>query len=112
MTKRSKAARLRELIAQGCVMLPGVPNAALARQVERTGFDAVYISGAGMANATAGAPDIGLLALIGGGRVGRLHCESRQDPGDCRRRYGHWRGGECRTHHSRTGKGRPGWLSY
>ena len=33
------------------------------RQVERLGFDAVYISGAGMANATAGVPDIGLLTL-------------------------------------------------
>jgi methylisocitrate lyase len=63
MTKKSKAARLRELIGQGCVMLPGVPNAAMARQVERTGFDAVYISGAGMANATAGVPDIGLLSM-------------------------------------------------
>jgi methylisocitrate lyase len=63
MTKKSKAARLRELIAQGCVMLPGVPNAAMARQVERTGFYAVYISGAGMANATAGVPDIGLLSM-------------------------------------------------
>jgi methylisocitrate lyase len=45
------------------VLLPGVPNAAIARQTERTGFDAVYISGAGMANATAGVPDIGLLTL-------------------------------------------------
>ncbi len=63
MTKKSKAARLRELIAQDCVMLPGVPNAAMALQVERTGFDAVYISGAGMANATAGVPDIGLLSM-------------------------------------------------
>jgi methylisocitrate lyase len=42
-------------------MMPGVPNAAMGRQVERAGFDAVYISGAGMANATAGVPDIGLL---------------------------------------------------
>ena len=63
MTKKSKAARLRELIAQDCVMLPGVPNAGMALQVERTGFDAVYISGAGMANATAGVPDIGLLSM-------------------------------------------------
>ena len=43
--------------------MPGVPNAAMARQVEGAGFDAVYISGAGMANATAGVPDIGLLTL-------------------------------------------------
>jgi methylisocitrate lyase len=57
------AARLRELIRKGCVAMPGVPNAALARQVERAGFSAVYISGAGLANATAGVPDIGLLTL-------------------------------------------------
>jgi methylisocitrate lyase len=63
MTKNSKASRLRELIAQRAIMLPGVPNAAIARQAERVGFDAVYISGAGMANATAGVPDIGLLTL-------------------------------------------------
>jgi methylisocitrate lyase len=63
MIKKGKAARLRELIGERCVMLPGVPNAAIARQVERTGFDAVYISGAGMANATAGVPDIGLLSM-------------------------------------------------
>jgi methylisocitrate lyase len=63
MTKNSKAARLRELMAQRAIMLPGVPNAAMARQVEQVGFDAVYISGAGMANATAGVPDIGLLTL-------------------------------------------------
>ena len=59
----SKNERLRELIAKGAIMLPGVPNAAMARQAERAGFDAVYVSGAGMANATAGVPDIGLLTL-------------------------------------------------
>jgi methylisocitrate lyase len=58
---QNKSRRLRKLIAQGCVMMPGVPNAVMGRQVERAGFDAVYISGAGMANATAGVPDIGLL---------------------------------------------------
>jgi methylisocitrate lyase len=63
MTKETRASQIRELIAKGTVMLPGVPNAATARQVERAGFDAVYISGAGMANATAGVPDIGLLTL-------------------------------------------------
>jgi methylisocitrate lyase len=53
----------RQLIAKGTVMMPGVANAAMARQVERAGFDAVYISGAGMANTIAGVPDIGLLTL-------------------------------------------------
>jgi methylisocitrate lyase len=60
---KSNSNRFRELIARGCIAMPGVPNAALARQVESAGFPAVYISGAGMANATAGVPDIGLLTL-------------------------------------------------
>src|SRR6059036_1825531 len=63
MTKGTNASRFRKLLATKAVIMPGVPNAAMARQVERAGFDAVYISGAGMANATAGVPDIGLLTL-------------------------------------------------
>src|SRR6059036_4294332 len=63
MTRKSKGASLRQLIAKGCIAMPGVPNAAMARQMEQAGFEAVYISGAGMANATAGVPDIGLLTL-------------------------------------------------
>src|SRR5438105_15672033 len=61
--KSTKGATFRAAINQGCVAMPGVPNAALARQVERAGFSAVYISGAGLANATAGMPDVGLLTL-------------------------------------------------
>ncbi len=59
----STATVLRKLIARGVVAMPGVPNAAMARQVERAGFDAVYVSGAGLANCTAGLPDVGLLTL-------------------------------------------------
>src|SRR5438105_14627677 len=58
---KTKAARLRELVSKGAVMIPGVPNASMARQVEQAGFDAVYVSGAGVINSTAGMPDIGLL---------------------------------------------------
>ena len=43
--------------------MPGVYNGAVARLAERAGFDALYISGAGLCNATAGVPDIGLLTL-------------------------------------------------
>ncbi|MDQ6940432.1 MAG: methylisocitrate lyase [Verrucomicrobiota bacterium] len=56
-------ARLRQLIRDGCVAMPGVFNASMGRMVERAGFDALYISGAGLCNATAGVPDIGLLTL-------------------------------------------------
>src|SRR5687768_11352397 len=59
----SKSTRLRRAIASGCVVMPGAFNAATARLIERCGFPAVYISGAGLANATAGVPDIGLLTL-------------------------------------------------
>src|ERR1043165_2881609 len=59
----SPSQRLRQLISDGCVAMPGVFNAAMGRLVERSGFDAVYISGAGLCNATAGVPDIGLLTL-------------------------------------------------
>lgn len=59
----TKAGRIRELISSGAVAMPGVPNAAFARQVERAGFEAVYISGAGLCNMTAGLPDVGLLTL-------------------------------------------------
>src|SRR3954453_8093622 len=62
----SAPARLRELIRDGCVAMPGVFNAATARMVERARFDALYISGAGLCNATAGVPDVGLLTLTEG----------------------------------------------
>lgn len=58
-----KSTRLRQAVAKGCVAMPGAFNAATARLIERCGFPAVYISGAGLANAIAGVPDIGLLTL-------------------------------------------------
>lgn len=63
MNQSSKTQSLRNLLAQGVVAMPGVPNASMARQVERAGFEALYISGAGLANCTAGLPDVGLLTL-------------------------------------------------
>src|SRR6059036_868739 len=63
MTKGTNASRFRKLLRKECLLMPGAFNAATARQVEQVGFDAVYVSGAGMANATAGVPDIGLLTL-------------------------------------------------
>src|SRR5688572_20795287 len=54
---------LRRAMARGCVAMPGAFNAGIARLVERAGFDAVYVSGAGLANGAGGVPDIGLLGL-------------------------------------------------
>jgi 2-methylisocitrate lyase-like PEP mutase family enzyme len=57
--------RLRELIAESGppLILPGAPNALTARVVEEAGFDAVYVSGAGLTNTYLGMPDLGLLSL-------------------------------------------------
>src|SRR5438477_10518043 len=63
MKSTKPTTRLRRAIARGCVAMPGAYNAAVARLIERAGFAAVYVSGAGLANATAGVPDIGLLSL-------------------------------------------------
>ncbi|MCS4538890.1 MAG: methylisocitrate lyase [Thaumarchaeota archaeon] len=58
----SKASRLRKLIKDNTVVVPGVFNAITAMIAERLGFEAVYISGAGLANAR-GLPDLGLLSM-------------------------------------------------
>jgi 2-methylisocitrate lyase-like PEP mutase family enzyme len=42
------------------VLLPGAANALTARLIEDTGFPAVYVTGAGIANTYLGMPDIGL----------------------------------------------------
>ena len=57
-----KARRLRELLDKQTVVLPGAFNALTAMQIERAGFPALYVSGAGL-SAARGLPDIGLLTL-------------------------------------------------
>lgn len=45
------------------MQIPGAFNALSARAVEKANFEAVYISGAGLANAVYGLPDVGLTTL-------------------------------------------------
>ena len=55
---------LRERIENGpCLVVPGAANALAARIIEDVGFEAVYVTGAGIANTYLGAPDIGLVTL-------------------------------------------------
>ncbi|HIE66353.1 MAG: methylisocitrate lyase [Nitrospira sp.] len=63
MKNSSPGKRLRRLIKKKTLLIPGAHNALSALQIEQAGFDAVYISGAGMANGVAGLPDVGLLTL-------------------------------------------------
>ena len=55
-------ARLRALVEEDVVMIPGAFNALVSIAVREAGFGACYISGGATAN-VAGTPDIGLLTL-------------------------------------------------
>jgi 2-methylisocitrate lyase-like PEP mutase family enzyme len=55
--------RLRRRLDEGVLLLPGAPNALTARVLEQAGAEAVYVSGAGIANTFLGAPDVGLVTL-------------------------------------------------
>ena len=50
-------------LAGRAFVLPGVTDAVTARLVETLGFEAVYVTGAGLANARLGYPDLGLVTL-------------------------------------------------
>jgi len=56
--------RLRGLIGRRkAVLLPGAANALTARVIEDLGFEAIYVTGAGVTNTFLGMPDIGLLTV-------------------------------------------------
>jgi len=59
----TQAARFRELMrGDGMVVAPGAYDCITARLIERAGFDAVYMTGAGTA-AMLGYPDFGLVTM-------------------------------------------------
>lgn len=61
-TKGSK--RLKHLLrGDDFVLVPGCFSALSARLIEQAGFEAIYISGAGMASNYLGFPDIGLMTM-------------------------------------------------
>jgi len=63
-TITERRAEFRALIESGQTLLvPGAPNALTARLVEDAGFNATYVTGAGLSNTFLGMPDIGLLTL-------------------------------------------------
>jgi len=60
---QSRHASFRALIATKTIQIPGAFNALAARAIERAGFEAVYVSGAGLSNAVYALPDVGLVTL-------------------------------------------------
>ncbi len=56
--------RLRERLREpGILLVPGAADALTARIIEQAGFEAVYATGAGFANAALGVPDVGLATM-------------------------------------------------
>jgi 2-methylisocitrate lyase-like PEP mutase family enzyme len=58
----NRAFRAR-LDAGGAVLMPGAANALAARIIEDMGFEAIYLSGAGLTNTYLGMPDLGFVSL-------------------------------------------------
>ena len=60
----SNSKLLRDLLARRhATTVPGAANALFARVIEDLGFEAVYVTGAGVANMLLGVPDIGLTTM-------------------------------------------------
>ena len=56
--------RLKAVLAERrAAIVPGAPNALAARIIEDIGYQAVYVTGAGVTNSFLGTPDIGLITL-------------------------------------------------
>jgi 2-methylisocitrate lyase-like PEP mutase family enzyme len=59
-----KTTRLRQLIEREEILIaPGAYDPYLARCVEQAGFEAVYMTGAGVSHSALGMPDLGLLSF-------------------------------------------------
>ncbi|MCC6795557.1 MAG: methylisocitrate lyase [Candidatus Hydrogenedentes bacterium] len=71
-TAAERSDRLRASLAARTVPMPGAINALSARLIEQRGFEAIYVSGAVLANSVGGVPDIGLMTLS----ESALHCAS------------------------------------
>ena len=68
----ARSASLRRLLDEATVVLPGAINALSARLIEQKGFEAIYLSGAVLANSVGGVPDTGLMTLA----ESEAHCRA------------------------------------
>lgn len=53
----------QRILKGGPVLMPGAANALAARVIEDQGFEAIYLSGAGLTNTYLGMPDMGFVGL-------------------------------------------------
>jgi methylisocitrate lyase len=59
----SPGKKIRDLVADSTIQVPGAPSALYARLIERCGYEVMYLSGAAFSAGILGLPDIGLVTL-------------------------------------------------
>src|SRR5881275_1145350 len=59
----SPGKRLRDLVEESTIQVPGAPSALFARLIEQCGYEAMYLSGAAFSAGILGLPDVGLFTL-------------------------------------------------
>jgi 2-methylisocitrate lyase-like PEP mutase family enzyme len=63
MTPKPTAILKAKLVERRALLVPGVPNALSALIAADLGYEAVYVTGAGVTNMSLGMPDLGLITL-------------------------------------------------
>ena len=85
------------------LIAPGVYDALTALIAERAGFEALYVSGAGIAYTRLGRPDIGLVGMSEVVQTVTLIRDRVGAPSHCRRRYRLWQCAQCAAHRAPSG---------
>ncbi len=80
MSPETGAQRIRELVAEGTVLMPGVYDALTARIAARVGFDIVFISGYSVSAVQLGEPDFGFLTESEMAEAARTVCRVSNAP--------------------------------
>lgn len=63
MSNLSPGSRLRQAVVDATIQVPGAFNPLVARLVQQSGYDAVYLSGAAFSAGALAMPDVGLFTL-------------------------------------------------
>ncbi len=63
MTHVSAGKALRQAVEETTIQVPGAYNALSGMLIEQAGYDAIYLSGAGVSAGVLGLPDVGLFTL-------------------------------------------------
>jgi len=63
MQRPSPGKLLRAAVAENTIPIPGAFNALVAKLIEQSGYDALYLSGAALSAGVLGVPDVGLYTL-------------------------------------------------